>query len=173
MALAARNLALLTVDGLDRRIAELERLLAEYGKPSHAEALASAARLRAHLFPPGARPPAPVETALFRADAADGAALRAGLAGRQVDVVLTDVPYGRRAHWTGAARDAGDDLADGADDYAAARYGSAGREAAANDPAGSPLAQMLEALLAVIAPDTLVAVAPTKCSASLTPPTGP
>jgi hypothetical protein len=162
LALAGRNLALLTVEGLDGRIAELERLLAEYSKPSHAEALAAARRLRAELLAPGAPSSTLADTALFQADAADGPALRAGLAGRPVDLVITDVPYGRHTHWAGAAGDSGDGHAGASADVGrAADHGSPPAGGAEGEPA-APLVQMLEALLAVISRDTLVAVAADK-----------
>jgi hypothetical protein len=77
----------------------LERLLEAHGKESHADALASAARLR-RLQADGS-----VRTRLFAADATDAVALRAGLAGIQPDVVLADVPYGRLTSWSVAAAD--------------------------------------------------------------------
>src|SRR4030095_5584329 len=45
--LAMRNLSLLTLTGVESRIAQLAELSRQFGKPSHAQALASAERLRA------------------------------------------------------------------------------------------------------------------------------
>ena len=58
LALAARNLALLTPDGMAERRQEIAALHAEYGKDSHAEALESADRLAARLDEFGAGTPA-------------------------------------------------------------------------------------------------------------------
>jgi 23S rRNA (guanine2535-N1)-methyltransferase len=134
LSLARRNLDLLTPAGIGRRAGEIAQMLAAYGKQSHAEALASAEVLRAQLM--GFLQEHPISGALFRADATDGPALQAGLRGRQVDIVLTDVPYGRRSDW----------------------------QVAATEPAASlpPVGRMLEALLSVVTPATVVAIAADK-----------
>lgn len=49
LALARQNLSLLTIEGLDRRIAEIAQMLQSYGKPSHEAALASAQGFRARV----------------------------------------------------------------------------------------------------------------------------
>ncbi|MBV9789075.1 MAG: hypothetical protein JOZ51_12915, partial [Chloroflexi bacterium] len=46
---AQRNMSLLTVEGMDRRIGELRALYEQFGKPSHADALARALGLRQQL----------------------------------------------------------------------------------------------------------------------------
>ncbi len=99
LALARRNLDLLTLPGLDRRIRELELLWADYGKPSHVEALASAERLRERLLALTEQSVIPVS--VFQADATDVAGLVAVLGERSVDVVITDVPYNRLSVWQG------------------------------------------------------------------------
>ncbi|MBN1287899.1 MAG: hypothetical protein JXB47_21045 [Anaerolineae bacterium] len=89
---ARQNLALLTAEGLAARTAQLEDWAARFGKASHREALESAQRLKTRL--PGA-----LAAACFTADAArleDAAPPVAG-----VDMVITDVPYGRSAQWAG------------------------------------------------------------------------
>jgi SAM-dependent methyltransferase len=101
LALARRNLELLTLPGLDRRIAELELLWADYGKRSHVEALASAERLRERLLALTERRTIPVF--VFHADALDGLHTLAELGARSVDVVITDVPYNRLSTWRGNA----------------------------------------------------------------------
>lgn len=98
---ARRNLSLLTLEGLERRAVELEELLARYGKASHRAALQSAAVLRAGLAAHATLPPLKVWA--FQADAADPEALRRQLPSGAVDVVVTDIPYGRHSHWAGAA----------------------------------------------------------------------
>ncbi len=131
VALAGQNLALLSGAGLDRRTSEIAAMGAQFGKDSHREALASAQRLRAQLVSDTGAPP--LTTAVFQADALDGQALRAGLQGTLVDIVIADVPYGQHAHWQQADSGAPD-----------------------------PLGQMLEALVSVIGPASLVAVATDK-----------
>jgi len=130
LGLAARNLGLLTPDGLSRRIGEIETMLAAYGKPSHAEALESARAFQARLT--ALRKHTCIDTHLFRADALDGAQLAAGLDGRAIDIVLTDVPYGRRSIWQ------------------------------AGTPDQDPATRMLGALRAVTSPHTVVAIAADK-----------
>jgi hypothetical protein len=104
LTLAERNLSLLTLEGLDRRMAEIEEMVAAFGKPSHVEARESTLRLRQRLalllqtFD--------IETRLFQADATDSSALAQELAGTSVDVVLTDVPYGWRSEWQGGDNEA-------------------------------------------------------------------
>ena len=93
--LAGRNLALLSPGGLDARVAQLRDRLAVHGRPSYAEAIERAGRLRARLGE--ATPPGRV----FTADATDPVALRAGLGEDRPGIVLTDVPYGRSSSWAG------------------------------------------------------------------------
>jgi hypothetical protein len=97
LALAERNLAILSLAGLERRMAELAGMRDAFGKRSHTDALASAARLRERLLarPKGLR----LETRLFTADATDQAALKRGLDGEAADIVFTDVPYGWHSEW--------------------------------------------------------------------------
>jgi hypothetical protein len=134
LAVAARNLSLLTVAGLVRREAELAEMLDAYGKASHAAALRSAAHLRRRLEDLPAAPS--IRTRVFAADAMDSQAMRAGLGGVEVDIVLTDVPYGEHAAW----------YLDGV----------------AQASAWSPVGQMLAALRPVIAAHTVVAIASDK-----------
>ena len=123
--LAEQNLGLLHLDGLDKRIVQIEQLYAQYGKTSHQEALASAARLHKQIsaFPP-------LKTRTFCASALDAAALMKGLQGSSVDIVFTDIPYGQHSQWQGADAD--------------------------------PVRTMLEALLRVLSPVSVVAIASDK-----------
>jgi tRNA G10 N-methylase Trm11 len=100
VTLAGQNLSLLNLDGLDKRIAQLEQLFAQYGKPSHSEALASAVRMRQRVqaFPP-------LNTYTFCASVLDADALAAGLRGGKADIVFTDIPYGQHSQWQGAESD--------------------------------------------------------------------
>jgi hypothetical protein len=133
LSVAERNLGLLTLEGLDRRIAEIQEMLACYGKASHAAALASANRLRQRLAALCADHW--IATRLFAADALDGEALAEGLAGRQVDVVISDIPYGEHSSWQLT------------DPVQASR---------------SPVWWLLEALRSVLAPGAVVAIAADK-----------
>ena len=97
MTLAAQNLSLLNPTGLDQRIAQLEQLLVAYGKPSHAEALTSAAALQERIIPF-----APLPVHAFCASATDTSAMAAGLRGSKADIVFADIPYGQHSQWQGA-----------------------------------------------------------------------
>jgi hypothetical protein len=129
LGLAQRNLSLLSHAGLDARIDALSALLGRFGKDSHRVALASAHRLRTRLDTLLADHPHP--TLVFQADALDGPALRAGLHGMRVDIVLVDVPYGLHSQW---------------------------RLEAPASPSPSPVWQLLEALSGVVGSQSLVAI---------------
>jgi tRNA G10 N-methylase Trm11 len=96
VALAKQNLGLLTAAGLDRRIDQISELLKQYGKESHAEALASAEKLKNRL------PSAALKTKTFQASATDGKALLENIEPNSIDIVLTDVPYGQGSNWAHA-----------------------------------------------------------------------
>jgi hypothetical protein len=96
VALASQNLGLLTPAGLDRRIDQISELLKQYGKESHAEAWASAQKLRSQL------PSTLLKTKAFRASATDSAAMLENIKPNSVDLVLTDVPYGQGSSWADA-----------------------------------------------------------------------
>lgn len=129
--LAERNLALLTIEGLDRRMRELADMREKYGKASHEAALESARFLRGAVSEMERMHPIP--TRVFQADAADGRTLLDHLRDTKVDIVFTDVPYGRHSGWQGGLRDA-----------------------------PNPVAGMLDALWNCMAPSGLVAVASDK-----------
>ena len=93
VSIAAKNLALLTRKGLDKRKRELEELIEQYHKPSHLEALGSTERLLANL-------PQDVKSAVFSADCTDMLPLQDA-----PDVIITDVPYGNLAVWEGNGGD--------------------------------------------------------------------
>lgn len=93
LSLAQRNLNLLTPSGLTQRVVELQQLSERYQKPSHAQALASARRLQAHL------PLPTIPTRLFTADVTDGEAVKIGLKNYTPDIVFTDIPYGWLTTW--------------------------------------------------------------------------
>lgn len=98
VALAQRNLGLLSATGMHERIAELDRLLALYQKDSHRQALASAHRLKS-------KPIADLKTRAFQANALEQDALARQIQPGTVDIVFSDVPYGQHSHWQQAGSD--------------------------------------------------------------------
>jgi len=83
LSIAERNLSLLTVEGLDRRMTEISEMLVQYKKASHAAALKSTEKLRHRLLKL-------VEThqiavRLFVADITDGQAVHEKLVGKKND----------------------------------------------------------------------------------------
>jgi hypothetical protein len=99
VTVAKQNLSLLHPDGLKRRMDEISEMLYSYDKESHRQALQSClvinerVRQLAECFP--------LVTAAFQADALDGKALKENLNGTQIDIVLTDMPYGLHSFWQG------------------------------------------------------------------------
>jgi hypothetical protein len=130
VTLAERNLSLLDKDGLNRRIAELSKLLEQYGKESHREALASASTLKKKLL--DLRERRLLRTKVFRARATDKSAITGQVPHQSVDIVLTDVPYGRHSQWQ------------------------------ETDGLSNPLRSMLDALLQVLSDSSIVAVSSDK-----------
>jgi 23S rRNA (guanine2535-N1)-methyltransferase len=127
--LAIRNLSLLTLAGIEARIAELAKLSEQFGKPSHVQALASARRLRERLLAYRRLPP--IQSQVFLANALSAAELRSDLAPGAVDIVITDLPYGQRTSWQAARSETGE---------------------------FDPEWQLLEALRGVMAPTSVVAI---------------
>jgi 23S rRNA (guanine2535-N1)-methyltransferase len=99
LAVAARNLSLLTAAGLERRRGEIMAMIERYGKQSHAEALESVERFLARLNEWSHS----LTAQTFCADATDGAQVAKHLSGQQVDLILSDVPYGQHAQWQQAS----------------------------------------------------------------------
>lgn len=130
LAIAIRNLALLSLDGLDKRIAEIIELKIAYGKTSHIDALKSGQALRRRLL--RLLQMHLIKTYLFRADATDGAALSQNLGDTKIDIVITDTPYGQHSAW---------------------RFDRTERKLAAN-----PIQALLESLLSVLADGSIVAI---------------
>lgn len=99
LSIARINLSLLTREGMERRRKELERLLAEYQKPSHKEALQSLDRLEQLLEKE-------IPCTIFAWDAmeeadTEGREYRVSPPGFRPDIILTDVPYGNLVEWEG------------------------------------------------------------------------
>lgn len=100
VAFARRNTALLTRQGLEGRIRELEELWDRYRKPSHAGALESASRLLEGLE-------RDMPSVLFAADCT-GTLPDCPAA----DVIITDLPYGRLTSFRGGAEEPAGAMAD-------------------------------------------------------------
>jgi len=98
LSLAARNLALVTLPGLEARSSQLVEMYHRFGKDAHAEALASVKNLKDSIE--SAARSHPITTYLFEADSLDSATLREHLIEGSIELVITDVPYGQRSTWT-------------------------------------------------------------------------
>lgn len=104
---ARQNLDLLTVEGLERRAAEVSALLAAYGKASHQAALEST-RFLQHQLAAQQLAPALV-TRVFQADATLPGPLAEPLRDLPVDIVFADIPYGLHSQWRSSDPVAGSD----------------------------------------------------------------
>lgn len=96
VACAEKNLSLLSRDGLEKRIHDISEMLATYGKESHREALQSASVLKVRL---SAFTEEPLETQVFQASATDPEAISKHIKPKSVDILFTDIPYGRHSQW--------------------------------------------------------------------------
>lgn len=132
VALAARNLGLLHRQGLEERSRELSGLFAQYGKESHREALRSASVLKEKL--PTFTEGRSLSIQVFQASAIDRKAISSHIQPKSVDIVFTDVPYGQHSQW---------------------------READFNG-FENPLTSMLDVLLDVLSPSSIVAISSDK-----------
>lgn len=97
VALARRNLALLTGEGLAARSVELREMGERFAKVSYARASLSAQRLARDLAAQGGDVPSTVA----KADVFDADELRLALGDVRPNVVITDVPYGEQSSWAG------------------------------------------------------------------------
>ena len=88
---ANKNLSLLTLKGFSNRVKELTHLKNTYSKPSHDEALESTKRLEKKI--PN------IEPKVFEFNILGNKNLPIPKA--SVDLVLTDLPYGKLTHWEG------------------------------------------------------------------------
>jgi hypothetical protein len=95
--------------------------------------MGSALRFRDRLAAVGGQA---IEARAFRADATHARALQEGLAGRPIDVLIADLPYGRDSQWKRLQGD--------------------------GPPSCSPLVQMLDALLEVTSAGTVLALSADK-----------
>lgn len=97
LAIARRNLALLTLAGLEERMTQIEALQHLYKKESHLQALRSAEHLKTKLLQHLATRALPVD--IFQADALRAGEIQAQLGAYRPDLVISDIPYGMRSHW--------------------------------------------------------------------------
>lgn len=79
------------------RMRELTACYAVHGKEAHRLAMESAEALHRQVVPLASRHP--LQTRVFQASAVDAEALKCHLGETRVDVVLTDIPYGRQSQW--------------------------------------------------------------------------
>ena len=100
LALAEKNLALLTKHGLTARRAEIAKLSDRFGKDSHTLALDAADRLQARV-----RSSDPIQVRVRRADIFDVSTLAQAVEGASIDLVITDLPYGRQTYLQGSPQD--------------------------------------------------------------------
>jgi hypothetical protein len=126
IAIAQRNLGLLNVAGLDQRIEEITKMIEQYDKESHREAFASAQILKNKTI--GWVQEKPLATRAFQSSATDSEAMLNNIKAKSVDMVFTDVPYGRHSQWQ------------------------------LSNPNQLPLDSMLDALMGVLSASSIVAV---------------
>jgi 23S rRNA (guanine2535-N1)-methyltransferase len=100
ISVAERNLGLVSIAGLDKRVAEISEMVKLYGKDSHKAALESAHLLKNNALAFAQK--YPVKTKAFLANATNGTEIFNTIKNRVVDIVLTDVPYGQHSHWYGS-----------------------------------------------------------------------
>lgn len=94
VSLAQKNLSLLSPAGLAERISQIEKMIADFGKESHKEALQSAFKLKSIL---GQRVEA-IEISCFNADITGDADLIKKVS--NINIVITDLPYGEIVNWS-------------------------------------------------------------------------
>ncbi len=94
--IASKNLSLLSPSGLLKRIEQIEQMYNLYGKQSHSEALQSAIRLKNRLENKQIQ----IETVCFQADISGDLKSKFADCG-DVNIVITDVPYGNMVQWQG------------------------------------------------------------------------
>lgn len=104
--LAEKNLSLLSSEGLEQRITELQRMVTDYGKSAHVDALESAQRLMEMIEERGRS----IEIGCFQADALDPKGAKPN---DRPDLVITDLPYGDLVRWSANTANAAGALLDG------------------------------------------------------------
>ena len=130
---AQKNLGLLSPTGMEKRIGEIDEMLRQYGKESHREALESAHHLKEKISAYTKVHPLRVRT--FQVNALEKVQLLEKLHDATIDIVFADVPYGQHSQWT---------LPD------------------LKNMAGDPIQHLLESLVGVLSPGSVVAIASDK-----------
>jgi tRNA G10 N-methylase Trm11 len=97
LALAQKNVGLLSEAGMVGRATDLRARAERLGKPAYLDTAAAAERLGRALAEQGGT----VSGGVARADALDPDQLRRALYGRRPNLVITDIPYGEQTTWTG------------------------------------------------------------------------
>ena len=128
VALAKRNLGLLSTAGLVKRIGEISKMFEQYHKDSHKDALESAHILKNRIS--ALTQERPIATRVFQASASDRKVIIKKIKTKSVDIVFTDVPYGQHSQWHGSRSDEG----------------------------LNPLWSMLNALIDILSPASIVAI---------------
>lgn len=90
---AHKNLSLLTVKGINNRIAELTKYIHEYKKDSHKQALDSAERLKVKTKSLN------IKTEVFQFNILYADSLPKFV--NKIDIIIADVPYGKLTKWEG------------------------------------------------------------------------
>jgi tRNA G10 N-methylase Trm11 len=101
VALAKRNLELVSIAGLDKRIIEITEMSERYGKTSHKDALRSAQNLRSHSLASARK--YSMSARVFRANATENKEIFNDIGDESVDIVFTDIPYGQHSDWRSPA----------------------------------------------------------------------
>lgn len=99
VALCAKNLSLLTEEGMENRISQLKDMHKEYGKASHLSAIESAERLMGTVKKNSEKP----EVHIFQCNILEDGLLNLKIP--KADIIITDVPYGSLVSWQGTEQD--------------------------------------------------------------------
>ncbi len=95
-----KNFSLLNENGVAKRIEEISTLYTQFGKSSHHQNLRIASRFRDMLIQNSKTHE--IKTAVFQADTLSySETIKTQLAPFDIDLVLTDVPYGAKTSWEG------------------------------------------------------------------------
>lgn len=94
ISLAKKNLSLLSISGIEDRIETINKMITDFGKSSHSEALKSAYRLRSILESRSNI----VATKCFISDATKNEDKLDEI--NNVNIVITDLPYGDIVSWS-------------------------------------------------------------------------
>lgn len=133
LEVAARNLNLLTLEGIEQRIEQIETMISQYDKPSHKAAYQSAQRIKDRLLQLHRSHSITMHT--FNANVITGKLADHFL--EPVDLVMADIPYGSRSSWIDMPNDT------------------------AHEPSW-PIWAMLQSLLSVLSAQSVVAIASNK-----------